>query len=302
MHPLIDLHCDTLFRINGCDESIISNTGNTDVRWMEKAGNVTTCFALFTYPEKGKSPWQQASLLHARYIQEIASADGRLRHVKKPSLHTNQSTQSAILSIEDSYILEGCIDRITELAQWNVRLATLTWNFENELGFPHHKRGGLKPFGFAAVEAMEHHDILVDVSHLNDEGLSDILSIAKKPIIASHSNCRTITNNSRNLSDDAIRAIAQKGGVVGLTFCPSFLSTDWLHSRVDDMVRHALHLYKIGGASTLAIGTDFDGMSGELEIAHYPQFMLLWDALHKKGLPSSILEKMWYDNARRVLT
>ncbi len=298
MHPLIDLHCDTLYRINGSDETIISNTGNTDLRWMEEAGNVTTCFAIYTQQNQDIGPWRQAKILYARFKQEVSHAEGRLRHVSKPE----EGLQGAILSIEDCHILEGRIDRITELAQWNVRLATLTWNFENEIGFPHHKMGGLKRFGFASVEAMEHHGILVDVSHLNDESLSDVLSIAKKPIIASHSNCRTITNNSRNLSDDAIRAIAQKGGVVGLTFCPSFLSTDWLHSRVEDMVRHTLHLYKIGGASILAIGTDFDGMSGELEIAHYPQFVLLWDALHKKGLSTSILEKMWYDNAKRVLT
>ncbi|MGH0053610.1 MAG: dipeptidase, partial [Sphaerochaetaceae bacterium] len=194
------------------------------------------------------------------------------------------------------------IERISILASWGVRLATLIWNKENELASPHHKRGGLKPFGYEVVEEMERYDILVDVSHLNDEGFFDLAKIAKKPIIASHSNCRAITNHSRNLSDAMIRTIADTGGVVGLNFCPSFLSEDWEHSSIQGMVNHASHLRKVGGAAILAIGTDFDGISGDLAISNYSQMHQLWDALAKEGFSQKELEGMWSANALRVLS
>ena len=304
MHPLIDLHCDTIYRLHeqGKTETIVRNVGHTDLRWMEKAGNVTTCFALFTQMQGQGSPWQSVVALYNRFNEELASTEGRLQQIRTASALLANKKQGAVLSIEESQILEGDLERVETLSQWGVRMASLTWNHENDLGYPHHKRGGLKPFGFRAVTAMEHCNILVDVSHLNDEGIKDVLSVARRPVVASHSNCRYITNTSRNLKDGQIRSIAQTGGVVGLNFCPSFLSYDWMHSRLEDMVRHVLHLYKVGGEEVLAIGTDFDGISGSLELAHYPQLTLLWDALCKAGLKPSTLERMWFYNALRVLS
>lgn len=95
-----------------------------------------------------------------------------------------------------------------------------------------------------------------------------------------HSNCRAVTNHSRNLSDAMIRKIADAGGVVGLNFCPSFLLEDWGHSSLDAIVRHACHLKQVGGAQVIAVGTDF-GM-------HLPS--------------KDYLEGMWSGNALRVLS
>jgi membrane dipeptidase len=98
-----------------------------------------------------------------------------------------------------------------------------------------------------------------------------------------------------------IRKIADAGGVVGLNFCPSFLSEAWEHSSLESMARHMSHLRNVGGAEVLAIGTDFDGITGTLEIDHYTKMDRLWDALAKKGFSPTDLEGMWCGNALRVL-
>jgi membrane dipeptidase len=302
MHPIVDLHCDTIYELaqkqSGC---LWENEGHVSLAWMDKAGKVTTCFALFVDSKLGDC-WQAAQYLHQRFLLEMLRNHDRIVQVRTADEVCTSARHGAILSCEELQILEGKLERIGTLASWGVRLATLTWNHENDFGFPHHQVGGLKSLGFAAIEEMERNNILVDVSHLNDEGFFDAASIARKPLIASHSNCRTVTNHSRNLSDHMIRVIADKGGVVGLNFCPSFLSENWNTSTVEAMVRHAAHLKQVGGSAVLALGTDYDGITGDIEIPHYDGLILLWQALEKSGFTDSDLEGMWYSNALRVLS
>lgn len=304
MYPILDLHCDIIYALayGEARGNLEENDGHTDLRWMEKAGKVTTAFALFVPLEHGISPWDTATMLHTRFIAEIASSHGRIQQVRTALDIENNPVQGALLSCEELQILEGDLSRIQTLSSWGVRMATLIWNNENDLAYPNQKEGGLKSFGFEAVQEMERHGILVDVSHLNDEGFFDLVGIAKKPFIASHSNCRSVTNHSRNLSDRMIHSIAERGGVVGLNFCPSFLSEDWEKSSMEAIIKHVVHLKRVGGTDILALGTDFDGISGSLEIDHYSKFDMLWNALEKKGFSTSELEKMWYLNALRVLS
>nr|WP_321265266.1 membrane dipeptidase [uncultured Sphaerochaeta sp.] len=303
MHPLIDLHCDTIYALEAGEShgSLIENDGHTDVRWMEMAGSITTTFALYVPLEQGIAPWETVVRMHDRFLEEISIADNRIVQVRTAEEIRNNPVQGALLSCEEFQILEGELHRISILASWGVRMATLIWNKENDLGYPNGKTGGLKPFGYEAVAEMERNGILVDVSHLNDDGFYDVAKVAGRPFIASHSNCRAITNHSRNLSDAMIRKIADAGGVVGLNFCPSFLSEDWGHSSLEAMVRHACHLKQVGGSQVIAVGTDFDGIYGTLEIDHYSKMDKLWDALAKRGFSPTDLEGMWSGNALRVL-
>nr|WP_321307447.1 membrane dipeptidase [uncultured Sphaerochaeta sp.] len=303
MYPLIDLHCDTIYALEAGEShgSLIENDGHTDLRWMEMAGSITTTFALYVPLEHGISPWQTVVRMHDRFLEELSLAEDRIGHVRTAEEIRKNPVQGALLSCEELQILEGELNRISILASWGVRMSTLIWNKENDLGYPNGKTGGLKPFCYDVIAEMERHNILVDVSHLNDDGFYDVAQVAKRPFIASHSNCRAITNHSRNLSDTMIRKIADAGGVVGLNFCPSFLSEDWGHSSLEAMVRHACHLKQVGGSQVIAVGTDFDGIYGTLEIDHYSKMGRLWDALAKNGFSSTDLEGMWSVNALRVL-
>ncbi len=303
MYPIIDLHCDTIYALEAGEShgSLIENDGHTDVRWMEKAGKITTAFALYVPLEHGISPWNTVKRMYNRFIEELSRAEGRIVQVRTPNEIRSNPVQGAVLSCEEFQILEGELNRISTLASWGVRMATLIWNEENDLAYPNHRSGGLKPFGYEVIAEMERHNILVDVSHLNDEGFYDVANVAGRPFIASHSNCRAVTNHSRNLSDAMIRKIAESGGVVGLNFCPSFLSEDWEHTKLESMLRHVTHLKNVGGSEVLAIGTDFDGITGSLEIDHYSKMDRFWDALSKQGFSSKDLEGMWSENALRVL-
>lgn len=122
---------------------------------------------------------------------------------------------------------------------------------------------------------------------------------SKKPFIASHSNARAVTSHPRNLTDEMIRAIAEKGGVIGLNFCPGFLSSRNI-STINGMLRHIHHIYQVGGEDVLALGSDLDGISGRIQLDSCDKIPLLAGALKRYKMSDRVLEKMWNKNALRV--
>lgn len=200
--------------------------------------------------------------------------------------------------------IEGDLDRLEHLYAEGVRSMTLVWNYENEIGFPSQTPGfqskGLKKFGFEVLEKMETLGMLVDVSHLSDQGFWDIYQHAQKPFIASHSCSRSIQNHPRNLTDAMIRGIAEKGGVIGLNYFGVFLNGT-MKSTLDAMVKHAIHILNVGGSEVLALGSDFDGFKGIAEMAEISQIGKLQEALQKHGMSDSQIEKIMYCNSLRVI-
>ena len=144
--------------------------------------------------------------------------------------------------------------------------------------------------------------MIVDVSHLSEGGFWDVVSHSKTPPVASHSNARALRDHPRNLSDRQIRALAEKGGVAGLNFYQNFLGKSG-SCRIDEMVGHVRHMYRIGGEDFVAVGTDFDGFSGakEMEISDIGEMPLLSEALKKSGFTWRQIEKIWYGNAKRMI-
>ena len=135
-----------------------------------------------------------------------------------------------------------------------------------------------------------------------------MMELSKKPIVASHSCARALTPHQRNLTDDMIKAMADKGGVCGINFCPVFVTEEDYtkdsyveHSKLEDIVRHVMHLYNVGGSDFVAIGTDFDGIGGKLDIAGPQDMDKLFDALLKKGMNVADVEKIAYKNAERLI-
>ena len=117
-----------------------------------------------------------------------------------------------LLTIEDGGVCGSNLENVKKVFELGVRLITLTWNYENAFGFPNGKDGGLKPLGIEAVQEMNRLGILVDVSHLSDDGFWDVQKYSKKPFVASHSNARAVTGHPRNLTDEMIRAVAESAG------------------------------------------------------------------------------------------
>lgn len=162
-------------------------------------------------------------------------------------------------------------------------------------------KSGLKPFGFEVIERMNELGMVIDVSHLSDGGFWDVIRTSKTPIVASHSNARSLCNHPRNLTDEMIKALAEKGGVASVNFYPYFLHPSG-KAGIEEIICHVNHLVNIGGIESVAIGTDFDGFDdGELKLTHVRQMEQLWNALKKSGFSEFQIDKIWSGNALRVI-
>lgn len=313
---LIDLHCDTIMKMVETKENLMENHFDISIPAMKKAKTAVQLFACFTniknFPvEEGyEASYQYVhKMIDCMEEQEaLFSDDIRIARSYEDILkNETEGKISAVLTVEEGGVLNGKIERLDDLQQRGIRLLTPMWNYENSLGHPNSRDAkvmcqGLKPFGKEVIERMGELGMIVDVSHASDGTFWDILNQAKSPVIASHSNCRAFCNHPRNMTDDMIRALANKGGISGLNFYGVFLGTQD-QSRLDEMVVHVLHMINIGGSDFPAIGTDFDGFGGMkvLEVANVGEMEKLWNKLKKKGISESQLDKIWNGNAMRIL-
>lgn len=164
--------------------------------------------------------------------------------------------------------------------------------------------GGLTERGREFVAKMEELGMIPDVSHLSDAGFYDVLAVTKKPFVASHSDARAVCPNVRNMTDDMIRKLAERGGVMGLNFCADFLvevpAGEKNPGTVEAVVQHAKHIAKIGGVEVLGLGSDFDGIDTHEELPGAQSMEKLWDALKAAGFAESQLDLIFYGNVLRV--
>ncbi len=304
-----DLHCDTFAALHSgmIQGTLAVNNGQVDLAKLEKGEVGLQCFALYVDREQVASPYRYArELLDLAHRELTANAEqiALIRSAEDWTENERQGKLSALLTIEEGGVLEGRRERLDEFYQEGVRLMTLTWNYPNELGYPNHGYRyadcGLTEFGREIVSSMQAMGMLVDVSHLSDRGFYDVAEMAVRPFLASHSNARSITEHPRNLTDEMIRVLAEKGGVVGLNFANLFLGDSSI-SRAEDMVRHALHIRKVGGIECLAVGSDFDGIDPQVEIADASEMVKLWQALGPAGYTELEIELLRRGNVKRLL-
>ncbi len=306
---LIDLHCDTIdLLMNKPKSNLYNNDFSIDIQKLQKANSIAQIFALyFDLNNYKKDPFNRFENMANKFFDEINSNKNKIalaRNYEEILLNTKQNKISAILSIEEGGALNGNIENLYKVYEKGVRLITLTWNYENEIGYSHNQKGyeirKLKPFGLEVVQYMNELGMLIDVSHLNDGGFYNIAEISKKPFIASHSNARSIKDVSRNLTDDMIKILANSGGVMGLNFCNFFLGNNDIPT-VQDIVTHIKHIVNIGGIDVASIGSDFDGIPNKVEIENIGQIYKLQDVLYKNGFKEDDIEKIMYKNALRVI-
>ena len=211
---------------------------------------------------------------------------------------------SAIITIEEGGAIKGKLQNLRNFYRLGVRLITLTWNYPNEIGYPscmpEHMDKGLTPFGEEVVHEMNKLGMLIDVSHLSDGGFHDVARLSTKPCVASHSNARALCPHTRNLTDDMIKVLSNKGGVMGINFEREFLGNRDI-STVEEMVNHIKHIRNVGGIEVIAIGTDYDGINQQLEIENMGQISKLILGLQNNGFNEEEIEKIFYKNALRVI-
>ena len=304
---MIDLHCDTIMQLLDHPDSgdLYRNTWKIDIEKLQKAHSKVQDFALFINLGETNDPYGRYEEMRNLCTTQIHLYGEHIQHVLSyqdvESVYESDKI-GALMSIEEGGVLGGDLDKLKQAYQDGVRLITLTWNYPNGLGEPHcgeqHKK--LTPKGIEFVEAMQDLGIIVDCSHLNDAGTEQLGDILDVPFVASHSNAREVTAHTRNLPDNLIKLIANKGGVIGLNFAQSFLGTSSI-SRIEDIVKHGLYLINKGGEDVVALGTDFDGIKPDTEIKDASEMHRLYDAFKEAGLSVEQCEKLFWKNADRLL-
>ena len=303
---LIDLHCDTVLRLMD-GGTLGKNDYGVDIRKLRAGDSLAQFFALFVDKKKTKNPMDMALRMLDKFYAELEdnrSSIALATTYQEMTANHQAGKLSAFLTIEEGGVLCGQMAHLHNFYRLGVRLITLTWNYPNEIGFPsaggRYQKKGLTDFGKDVVAEMNRLGIMIDVSHLSDAGFNDVAHLSVKPFTASHSNARSIMGHRRNLSDGMIRVLADKGGVTGINFCNHFLSLDE-RSQVSDMVKHIRHIRQIGGIDVIAIGSDLDGIDPDLEVANHGEIGKLLQGLEAGGFSETEIEKIFYQNASRLI-
>lgn len=308
---IIDLHCDTITVLASEHKDLRQNDLNLDLLRMKKQEIMLQDFAVFVRLTEYKTlneAWEYTLAMCKFFKEQMAANKDLISQVfSYKDIEENQAKDkiSALLSLEEGGVLEENIERLVTLYKEGVRLITISWNFENTLGYPNSMteptlEKHLKPFGREVVKTMDELHMLVDVSHAGDGSFWDIADIVKGPFVASHSDARTLTDHSRNLTDPMIKTLAQHGGVTGINFFSKFLGADGTGS-IEQMVAHIKHIRKVGGIDVIALGSDFDGFGGASGVRTCEDFPKLFAALTKAGFTDEELEKISHKNALRVM-
>lgn len=295
-YKVCDAHCDTLSHL--VSGGTLENATVTPER-LAAGGVSLQVFALFATYGRGIEPYEKARrMLSAAEEFPVPVLTGAL-----PAALPDAPT--GVFSIEGGEILQGSLERFAEFdAAARVRMIALTWNFENEIGYPakNGPEGGLKPFGLSLVREMNRKGVLCDVSHLNEAGFWDVIEHSTLPPVASHSNARALCEHTRNLTEAQIRAVIEKKGYIGVNFYSAFLANGRA-ATLEDVYRHVDAILQLGGEDVVGFGSDFDGIDAWPEgLANPADFPALLNFLAARGgYAPEVLEKIAGGNLFRVL-
>ncbi|MCR5512032.1 MAG: membrane dipeptidase [Prevotella sp.] len=211
--------------------------------------------------------------------------------------------KSIMLGIENGHALEGSLDNLRHFAQRGIVYMTLCHNGDNDIcdsARGEHAHNGVSAFGREVISEMNRLGIMVDLSHAGEKSFYDALTLSKTPIVCSHSSCRALCDHPRNLTDDQMRALAQKGGVMQVTLYHGFLAKDG-EATLEDAMRHIDHAVEVMGIDHVGLGTDFDGDGGVRGIASSAELLNYTRELLKRNFSETDIQKLWGGNFLRVM-
>jgi microsomal dipeptidase-like Zn-dependent dipeptidase len=208
-----------------------------------------------------------------------------------------ETVVGGLLAIEGAHALEGDLANLQKLKDAGYRMIGLTHFFDNDLGGSLHgvSKGGLTPLGVQAVRAIEEAGLIVDVAHASEKVVDDVLQISTKPIVVSHTGVRGACNSPRNLSDAHMRAIAAKGGLIGIGYWDGAVC-DTTPAGVVKSLRYAIDLI---GVDHVALGSDYDGTTTVRFDAS--ESVALIDAMLKAKFTEEEIRKVSGENTLRFL-
>lgn len=312
---IVDLHCDTLMELYLQKTDLQHFNGHINLEKLQKGGSMVQSFAVFipTHQSAERNGVTEDAYSYFNHVadvfdREMAANSDIIRPVRcydDIMKNVADGKLSGLLTIEDGVAVDGKIERVKEFYDRGVRMIALTWNYENSIGFPNSRdpelhKLGLKPFGLEVIAEMDKLGMIIDVSHLSEGGFWDIIKHGTKPFIASHSCARALCDHPRDLTDEQLKALGEKGGICGINFCSGFLVKDSDFTTVEGIVRHARYIADKAGIDAVAMGSDFDGIGNGLEFQDFAGFPMIVDGL-AKAFSSSDVDKICHGNALRVI-
>lgn len=307
---VFDGHCDTILEVLNHKRSLGSRTlvGHLDIPRMKEGGVDVQFFAVFIEdiykPDRSLKRTLQLIDCFYKEIEKNQDDISLVTNYNQIEEVNSAGKIAAILSIEGGEALEGDLGVLRVLYKLGVRLLTLTWNQRNQIadGIGESRTGsGLTKFGLKVIDEMNRLGMLIDVSHLSETGFWDVIKRSKAPIVASHSNCYALCPHLRNLKDEQIKALADKGGVIGITFVPNFLTQEKRKTTVGDVIKHIDYLVEKVGVDYIGLGSDFDGTGGlPLGLEGVDKVPNITGELLDRGYKEKDIKKILGENFLRV--
>lgn len=317
MHPL-DLHVDSIIqqRLFGYRATRAHRAGmrgqplfwHADVPRMLEAGYRGACLGIHYWPWESERGWTEAQKQIA-YLDEVVADHPDVLRVR-PRDDWGRAHEEGLLAlapgVEGAHILNGRIDRVATLAELDVAYLTLAHFCRNAACTPSMGRGanetdGLTDFGRELVVALEESDILVDLAHVNMPGVLEACAVATKPLFCTHTGVKGAHDHARNLSDEAVDAIAELDGVIGVMFATTFLSGR-LRASSAVIVDHIDYLVDRVGIRHVAIGSDYDGwIPIPVDQRDCRDIVRVRDVMRERGYTDEQIRRVFGDNAARLL-
>ncbi|MBQ9231530.1 MAG: membrane dipeptidase [Prevotella sp.] len=302
----LDSHCDTpMFFPQGIDFGKRDDRILVDLHKMED-GHHDAAIMVAYLPQPTENPTAYADDIFDKIEEIVKQHKDHLALAKSPTdlyFYKAQDKKSILLGIENGIALDGKLDNLKHFADRGIVYMTLCHNGDNDIcdsakGSQTHN--GVSKFGKKVIKMMNKLGIVVDLSHASEKSFYDALEISKKPIVCSHSCCRALCDHPRNLTDDQMRALAKKDGVLQITCYPGFLRSDG-KATVEDVLAHLEHAIEVMDIDHVGIGTDFDGDGGVPGFADASDVINLTRLLIKRGYSSLDIQKIWGVNFQRVI-
>lgn len=269
---ICDCHCDTLTELYNKNASLYENEQHFDIKRQIALGGGLQFCAIYVPTEvfRYQGGLRYTLCLLDKYNQEIKKLhengiDVLQVRTAEDAGNVLKHKAATLLAIEEGGAIDGSLEALRCLYELGVRAMTLTWSNRNDIadGINEEVTGsGLTLFGKQVVAEMNRLGMLVDVSHISTAGFWSVIETSTKPIIATHSNAKSLCSHPRNLNDEQIKALAQNGGLVGITFAGQFLEEDWRNACIESVYKHIDYMLNlIGNDDHIGFGSDFDGIS-----------------------------------------
>jgi membrane dipeptidase len=215
-----------------------------------------------------------------------------------------QGQLAVMLNIEGAEGIQGSLALLRNYYRLGVRMMGLVWNPRNDVADGAGEEGsggGLTKFGKEVVREMNRLGMLIDMAHITAPGFYDVLELSEQPVLFTHGNCRALCDHARNLTDDQIKALADKGGVFGISFVNSFMHKETATLKtVADHIDHVVQL--LGSADHVAYGSDLDGCTPPPGLEDVTRLPDLTAELLSRGYGEADMEKILGGNFLRVFT